>query len=196
VTDPVEALTVADAARRLGVSRSTIWRMIAAGELDAEHLQRGRRLLTRVLIPDGAGAGAALPRSRTAQLQEQVVTLSRTVDQLSGLLAQREPERPYASAAPATGEERPRPPAHIPPRARRPADTSTGVPAAFLHPITDDDGPVPAGITARPNPMTHPATLFRPSCVGNRDEALAPERELFKGRRRVWWYRLPLVARD
>jgi hypothetical protein len=56
--------------------------------------------------------------------------------------------------------------------------------------------PIPYGITARANPMTHPVTPLsadRTADVG-REEALAGVRALFL-RRRSWWQRLPDLLR-
>ncbi len=80
-------LSVTAAARRLGVSRWTIWRMIADGELDAETVTQGGRVITRVRLPEPPPDNAAVtPRSRTAQLQEQVDRLTKTLERLTALL--------------------------------------------------------------------------------------------------------------
>jgi hypothetical protein len=56
---------------------------------------------------------------------------------------------------------------------------------------------VPAGVTARPNPMTHPLTPLNRAVVpdGSRDDVLAGVRQLFATRRRSWWQRLPNLLR-
>jgi hypothetical protein len=51
--------------------------------------------------------------------------------------------------------------------------------------------PIPVGITARPNPMTHPETVISSWRLVSREEALAPIREaLDPARRQPWWQRL------
>jgi len=57
--------------------------------------------------------------------------------------------------------------------------------------------PVPQGVTARANPMTHPITPLsaRVAPDTGRDEALAGVRALFLMRRRPWWQRLPDLLR-
>ena len=57
--------------------------------------------------------------------------------------------------------------------------------------------PIPPGITARANPMTHPVTPHSAggSTESGRDEVLANVRALFMMRRRPWWQRLPDLLR-
>lgn len=55
----------------------------------------------------------------------------------------------------------------------------------------------PVGITARPNPMTHPTPKVVMAPSPSRDELLEPVRSLFtRESRRSWWQRLPVVARS
>jgi excisionase family DNA binding protein len=212
-TEADGTLSITAAAGQLGVTRSTVWRMIADGDLDAETTLRGRRTVTRVRLPEPFTDPSQPPRSRTARLQDQVDALSQTVERLSAMLTESERESTRMQAALHRRPERPAMPSHIPPpdsaaiRARRTAVRRAPVvrtanaieeaEAVVAEAITGNSvDRLPQGITARPNPMTHPATQFRPACVTNRDDALAPVRELFKSRRRDWWQRLPLVARD
>jgi excisionase family DNA binding protein len=169
-----ELLSMTAAAKRLGVSRTTVWRMIAEGELDAEHVQGGRRRYTLVALPvacpdDPPGAP---PRSRTARLQEQVERLSAAVQSLSALLAEAE-------------------------RRARAADVPRPRFAVWPHPSSGTTAlsRIPAGITARPNPMTHPATEWRPLPSPSREDLLEPLRDLFRERSRPrgWWRRLPVA---
>ncbi len=175
---PDGTVSITAAARRLGVSRSAIWRMIAAGDLDAETIRRGGREVTRVRLPE-ALPGCPIPRSRTAQLQEQVDRLTQTVQHLSILLAEAERDRSARRI-----EQRQR--IATTPRLPRP---TTPEPA---------DEPFPPGITARPNPMTHPATELRSCRSASRDDLLEPVRELFRRepRHRAGWLKLPLVSRS
>src|SRR5581483_5235523 len=93
-------VSLATAAERLGVSRTSVWWMIADGNLDAERQVRGHRVLTRVHLPEADPEHPELPaRSRTARLQDQVDDLSRTVERLSTMLAQEQAAREHAERA-------------------------------------------------------------------------------------------------
>lgn len=105
---------------------------------------------------------------RLGQIQSQLAALTRTVERMGRALEQMEGD--YRAAGPA--------------RVARPRDT--------------DNGPVvPYGITARPNPMTHPLTPLNSAVIpeNNREDALASVRALFATRRRPWWQRLPDILR-
>jgi hypothetical protein len=54
----------------------------------------------------------------------------------------------------------------------------------------------PHGITARPNPMTHPSSVFTPARGPAGEELLQPVRHLFKRDepRRPWWQKIPVVG--
>ncbi len=189
-------LSVTEAARRLGVSRWTVWRMIADGELDAETIMRGGRVLTRVRLPqplpDDAGAP---PRSRTAQLQEQVDRLTKTLERLTTLLQEANRDRAALQEALRRREGE--------------ADAGAGE-AELLRPLVPPVPPTaspqterpstPPGLGRilgglRPNPMTHPASALPRSRPMRREELLEPVRELFRTRRRTWWQRIPLLSR-
>ena len=162
-----ETLSIDAAAERLGVSRWTVWRMVADGDLDTQKVDWHGRLTTRVTLPIGqAGySTASLPRSRTAVLQEQVDRLSFAVERLSEALleAERRVEPAPALVAPA------------PPRARPPRP-----------PVTDYVAPTPRA-------QRVVIVDVKPS----REEMLAPVRALFeqRGQRPTWWRRLPHPAR-
>lgn len=189
-------LSVTAAARQLGVSRWTVWRMIADGELDAETITCRGRTLTRVRLPHlPAGGTAALPRSRTAQLQEQVDRLTKTLERLTTLLQEANRDRavlqealrrhgseatPGATQAPSAAAGPPAPAIPPPPEPARPP-TAPGL------------GRILGGL--RPNPMTHPAAELPRSRPMRREELLEPVRELFRTRRRTWWQRIPLLSR-
>jgi excisionase family DNA binding protein len=275
-----ETLSVTAAAEQLGVSRWTVWRMIAEGNLDAENAMRGSRVVTRVQLPipcEDEPEGSP-PRSRTARLQERVDRLTHSVECLSEMLLQAERERvelreelerqaaagrsrvlasrrvvaepPFPAAvhpfAPAPAIAAPREPEplvagdRLIPAVRARSDEPSvrlGPSPAPLHsdvkavvapaenkreavplrvvsesgglkgeglmldvfglaaPVADE--PFPPGITARPNPMTHPTSAFKPSRGPSGEELLQPVRHLFKReeRRRSWWQKLP-VARS
>jgi excisionase family DNA binding protein len=211
-----DTLSIGAAAERLGVYRWTVWRMIAEGELDAESTNRGRRLLTRVQLPQPSEDDPS-PRSRTARLQERVDRLTHSVECLSEMLLKAERERAelrneleryslrggqgpplLAEAAPPAPIFRVEPAAlSIPARENAPVrhDAPPAAPVA-PQPVVDFAPPVeslPQGITGRPNPMTHPASLFLPTRGPAGEEALQPVRNLFKRdeRRRSWWQKLP-----
>lgn len=190
-------LSVTAAARRLGVSRWTIWRMIADGELDAETVTQGGRVITRVRLPEPPPDNAAVPpRSRTAQLQEQVDRLTKTLERLTALLQEANRDRAAlqealrqrrgeASTAPAEADApREAATAHLPERPA-PVAVQPGTPPGL--------GRILGGL--RPNPMTHPASELPRSRPMRREELLEPVRELFRARRRTWWQRIPLLSR-
>lgn len=210
VNESRESLSVTAAATRLGVSRTTVWRMIAEGTLDAEHVIWNGRTVTRVLLPAaGTGASGELPPSRTARLQAQVDRLTQSVDRLSALLAESERQqmelvrdlrelslRAGAARNALNGVVREEPVAHadLPQPRARPAIADRTIRADLLP---------PPGITARPNPMTHPVEVIarhiaHPSGPApTREELLEPVRSLFTRERggRTWWRRLPVGAR-
>lgn len=190
-------LSVTAAARRLGVSRWTIWRMIADGELDAETVTQGGRVITRVRLPEPPPDNAAVtPRSRTAQLQEQVDRLTKTLERLTALLQEANRDRAAlqealrqrrgeVSTAPAEADApREAATAHLPERPA-PVAVQPGTPPGL--------GRILGGL--RPNPMTHPASELPRSRPMRREELLEPVRELFRARRRTWWQRIPLLSR-
>jgi excisionase family DNA binding protein len=176
-----ELLSISAVAKRLGVSRSMVWRMIADGYLDAESVQLGRRLITRVEIPsvlpsEPSGTPA---RSRTMRLQEQVDQLTEMVEVLTERLVEARQEQGALLA-----------------ELRRSVLCAEAVLpdgdevefSAAQQPTAD---PFPAGVTARPNPMTHPATVFNSWRLTSREEALAPLRALLQPESRgPWWQRL------
>jgi excisionase family DNA binding protein len=181
VRETDETLSVTAVAKRLGISRSMVWRMIADGYLDAESVRHGRRLLTRVEAPrvlpgDPPGSPA---RSRTMRLQAQVDRLTQAIEVLTDRLI--EAEREHAQLR----EEL--------------QQVTSPAPAGAQPPVAPEVAadPFPAGITARPNPMTHPATVLPPARALSRDEALAPLRALFEpeSRRGAWWQRLAPTLR-
>lgn len=186
-------LSVTAVARRLGVSRSMVWRMIADGYLDAASVRRGHRLVTRVEVP------AVLPdeppgtpaRSRTMRLQDQVDALTQTVETLTARLIEAEAEQHHL-----------RQQLH-----RRPREASmihSTLPPApegvEIEPDVDGHGltvipppnPIPHGITARPNPMTHPEEVISSWRLLSREEALAPLRAALDPaqRRHAWWHKI------
>lgn len=178
------SLSVSAVARRLGISRSMVWRMIADGYLDAESVRQGRRLVTRVEVPevwpnDPPGSPA---RSRTMRLQEQVDRLTELVEELTARLveARRDQEALMAALRRSVSENGPDREAEAEEKVHPPA-----MPGAEV-------GPFPAGITARPNPMTHPASVISSWRFASREEALAPLRALLQPetRRGPWWQRL------
>jgi excisionase family DNA binding protein len=190
-------LSVAAAARRLGVSRWTIWRMIADGELDAETVTQGGRVITRVRLPEPPPDNAAAPpRSRTAQLQEQVDRLTKTLERLTALLQEANRDRAALQEAlrqrrgevdsgpTEAGAPRGAATAHLPERSV-PVAVPPGTPPGL--------GRILGGL--RPNPMTHPASELPRSRPMRREELLEPVRELFRARRRTWWQRIPLLSR-
>lgn len=190
-------LSVTAAARWLGVSRWTIWRMIADGELDAETVTQGGRVITRVRLPEPPPDNAAVtPRSRTAQLQEQVDRLTKTLERLTALLQEANRDRAAlqealrqrrgeVSTAPAEADApREAATAHLPERPA-PVAVQPGTPPGL--------GRILGGL--RPNPMTHPASELPRSRPMRREELLEPVRELFRARRRTWWQRIPLLSR-
>lgn len=192
VHDMDAILSVDAVAKLLGVPRSAVWRLIADGELDAETVRLGRRLITRVQMPQPSPEEPeGPPRSRTARLQEQVDRLTHAVDRLSMMVVEQERERARAAAAQAPAQK-PAPASQPEPvRVHRPpAARATPLPVAVSVPF-------PAGITARPNPMTHPLDGPEPAHAAIRDDLLEPVRALFKTEagRRAWWQRLPLVVR-
>lgn len=94
--EPEDTLSVAAVAEQLGISRWSVWRMIAEGELEVEQATRGRKVYTRVLLPlpePRAENAAPTPRSRTARLQDRVDRLTHTVEYLSAMLFEAERER-------------------------------------------------------------------------------------------------------
>jgi hypothetical protein len=220
-----DTLSITAAAEQLGVSRWSVWRMIADGDLDAESDMRGRRVTTRVQLPEYSNddpAGSP-PRSRTARLQERVDRLTHSVECLSEMLlhAERERaelrselERQYQRAlqqAPAptvrlaapratehTERSAPTPeptPVYRSEPAPRPAPRAPE-PAPELEPEPPALSSLPHGITARPNPMTHPATTFSAVRGPAGEELLQPVRHLFKRdeQRRPWWQKFPVVG--
>jgi hypothetical protein len=162
-----KSLSINAAAMRLGVSRWQVWQMIADGRLDVEPSSRGGRVVTRVCLPDldPLRADEPLPKSQTERLQEQVDKLSHTVQYLSALLTE------LAQECVTLRENARREPAAPRRQAERPA--------------------IPHGITARPNPMTHPAAALGFSAVPSREQALAPIEALLqdRARRAGWWPR-------
>jgi hypothetical protein len=169
-----------------------VWRMIADGYLDAVSVRRGHRLVTRVevpsVLPDEPPGTPA--RSRTMRLQEQVDALTRTVETLTAQLIESESEQQHL-----------RHQLHL--HIREAAARSTLPPApegVEIEPDTDGHGmtvipppnPIPHGITARPNPMTHPETVISSWRLLSREEALAPVRAALDPaqRRHPWWHRL------
>ena len=256
MSESFETLSVTAAARRLGVSRGAVWRMIADGELDAESVPYRGRMVTYVQVPLSLieNPQGPAPMSRTARLQEQVDQLASTVDRLSAMLIAAERERVRMremlesgdaesdQSAPAEQPERFQQFEWVPPAVERETRQTDWVPFAVeresWHPErippsaeqetwqadwtpspqdeceawqaapatvpqwTDDDidlapEPFPTGITARPNPMTHPLSCVHPAVDRPRDEVLDPVRELFlrHGRQRPWWRRLPVMQR-
>lgn len=189
-------LSVTAAARRLGVSRWTVWRMIAEGALDAETITWHGRTVTRVRLPAlPAGDNAALPRSRTAQLQEQVDRLTKTLERLTTLLQEANRDRAALQAALRRheGEADPDTP-HTPARAIVPlAPPVPPLPEREEAATAPALGRVLGGL--RPNPMTHPVSQLPRSRPMHREELLEPVRELFRARRRTWWQRIPLLSR-
>ncbi len=194
VTDTKGTLSVTAVAKLLGVSRTAVWRMIADGELDAESIRQGHRLMTRVRLPHVAPDDPedAPPRSQMSRLQEQLDRLTQSVQYLSAMLVEAERERARLRAE--LTRPRPEPEPAAQPVATRPEPPSV-VWSAPVRPVAEPD-PFPVGITARPNPMTHPGTGRREPHATTRDELLEPVRTLFKPRRRNWWNRLPMVARS
>lgn len=203
--DTKGTLSVSAVAKLLGVSRTAVWRMIADGELDAESIRQGHRLVTRVRLPhvvpeDPEGAP---PRSQMSRLQEQLDRLTQSVHYLTAMLAESERERARLQAELARPQPEPAPrpasPRREPPPSPRPAAPHPERPpvtsATPARPV-DEPEPFPVGITARPNPMTHPCNGRRDPYSAARDELLEPVRVLFKPRRRTWWNRLPMVARS
>lgn len=190
-------LSVTAAARRLGVSRWTIWRMIADGELDAETVTQGGRVITLVRLPPPPPDHAtAPPRSRTAQLQEQVDRLTKTLERLTALLQEANRDRAAlqealrqrqgeVSASPIEDSSPRRVATAHPPEQPVPVAVQPGVPPKL--------GRILGGL--RPNPMTHPASELPRSRPMRREELLEPVRELFRARRRTWWQRIPLLSR-
>jgi excisionase family DNA binding protein len=192
-------LSVTAVARRLGVSRSMVWRMIADGYLDAVSVRRGHRLVTRVEVP------AVLPdeppgtpaRSRTMRLQDQVDALTQTVETLTAQLIEAETEQQHLRQ-------------ELHRRLRDAVAARPTLPPApegvEIEPDTDGHGmtvipppnPIPHGITARPNPMTHPETVISSWRLLSREEALAPLRAALDPaqRRHPWWQRLTQAKSD
>ena len=151
----------------------------------AEHRNRGTNVMMEPVdwqVVQGRRAGP-LPRYgadeaaeiesfpvmiRLGQIQGQLAVLTQRVERMSRVLEQ--VEREYGEGGTA----------RLSPR------------------HADDDNPVvPYGITARPNPMTHPLTPLNSAVIpeNNRDDALAGVRALFAARRRPWWQRLPDILR-
>jgi hypothetical protein len=221
-----ETLSITAAAEQLGVSRWSVWRMIADGDLDAESDMRGSRVTTRVQLPEYSSddpAGSP-PRSRTARLQERVDRLTHSVECLSEMLLHAERERaelrmelerqyqralhqapalsPRLSAPPAMEHtERPAPvsspaPVYRSEPAARPAAPRMPEPVSEPEPEPPAFSSLPHGITARPNPMTHPATTFSAVRGPAGEELLQPVRHLFKRdeQRRPWWQKFPVVG--
>lgn len=190
-------LSVTAAARQLGVSRWTIWRMIADGQLDAETVKYGGRVLTRVRLPQmPAGDTGVLPRSRTAQLQEQVDRLTKTLERLTTLLQEANRDRAALQAALRRHEGE----ASAGPQEREPArssDLAAPAPPSTAEPAPPSAPPRLGRILGglRPNPMTHPASELPRSRPMRREELLEPVRELFRTRRRAWWQRISLLSR-
>ena len=186
-------LSVTAVARRLGVSRSMVWRMIADGYLDAVSVRRGHRLVTRVevptVLPDEPPGTPA--RSRTMRLQDQVDALTQKVETLTTKLIEAEAEQQHLRRQlqrrlrEANGSQPVLPP------------TPEGV---EIEPDVDGHGmtvipppnPIPHGITARPNPMTHPEEVISSWRLLSREEALAPIRAALDPaqRRHAWWQKL------
>jgi Tfp pilus assembly protein FimV len=162
--------------------------MIADGELDAETVQHGGRVVTRVRLPQiPAGDAGALPRSRTAQLQEQVDRLTKTLERLTTLLQEANRDRAALQAALRRHEGA----ASAGAREAAPAPPFTAEPAQPSAPPRF--GRILGGL--RPNPMTHPASELPRSRPMRREELLEPVRELFRTRRRAWWQRISLLSR-
>ncbi|MFN8559059.1 MAG: excisionase family DNA-binding protein [Dehalococcoidia bacterium] len=197
---PEPGLSVTAAARRLGVSRGTVWRMIADGELDAESVRRGARQYTTVHLPQrlAGETDAAPPRSRVSRLQDQVDQLNQTVHTLSVALLAAERDRAglreslrYAKAGALMLDDSP---TMQPPRPSGLFVMSPDTPMPIQPSESDgadgeDSVPPPAPYRAGMNGCTHQAT---------REELLAPVRELFEreARRRAWWRRLPVLHHD
>lgn len=223
-----ETLSITAAAEQLGVSRWSVWRMIADGDLDAESTIRGSRISTRVQLPQlsSEDPDGSPPRSRTARLQERVDRLTHSVECLSEMLLHAERERaelraelerqyqrslhpaPAVSAhisAPSALEhaERPTPLPEPPPIYRSEPAARPSAPAPRAPEPEREFEPEPAPITiapqritARPNPMTHPATTFSAVRGPAGEELLQPVRHLFKRdeQRRSWWQKFPVVG--
>lgn len=214
-----ETLSITAAAERLGVSRWTVWRMIAEGELDAESALRGKRIVTRVQLPQPSEDDPT-PRSRTARLQERVDRLTHSIECLSEMLLQAERERAELRQELARRQAQPVPRPQPQPEPLPPGEPLTPTPRAEIVPSsgsTRDPQPAPSpqprpglavparseklverpvsSITGRPNPMTHPAYLFLPTHGPAGEELLQPVRNLFKRdeRRRSWWQKLPVA---
>jgi len=154
-----DLLSVQAAANRLGVSRWRVWQMIADGTLDVEPRPWHGRLVPGVRVTPEQPVGGG--PSRMAQLQEQVERLSHTVRFLAALVTELSQDRIAA---------------------RQKEDSLPPAPQA------SPGERVPFGITARPNPMTHPLSALEPVHVPSREEALAPTRSLFtRPTRRTWW---------
>lgn len=192
-----ETLSVTAVARRLGVSRSMVWRMIADGYLDAVSVRRGRRLVTRVevptVLPDEPPGTPA--RSRTMRLQAQIDELTEMVERLTARLQAAEVEQQALRRELHRRllESYTTPSATLPCPAREPEPEpvmvrqQSGEDIAVIPP----PNPIPVGITSRPNPMTHPQTVISSWRLVSREEALAPIREVLDpARRQPWWQRL------
>lgn len=210
--EPLEPVSVTIAAMRLGVSRSTIWKMIADGELDADSVTRSGRTYTRVYLPQ-PHPETGVPKSRISGLQEQVDRLTEAVDRLSGLLKEKErevhqlesnlqrrtnrsnhgrmqlPPQEDTPQLPRRSPMRRLPAAHIPASAVEVSQPLAAIPEEELEAVAEQAtftslAAIPMGITSRPNPMTYPSGSYFAEVELSRDVALAPVRDLFKSRRR------------
>lgn len=191
-------LSVTAVARRLGVSRSMVWRMIADGYLDAASVRRGHRLVTRVevpsVLPDEPPGTPA--RSRTMRLQDQVDALTQTVEALTAQLIEAETEQHHLRQE---LHRRLRGALSVPPMLPPAPDGVEIEPDVDGHGLTviPARNLIPHGITARPNPMTHPETVISSWRLLSREEALASVRAALDPahRRNAWWQRLTNPAR-
>lgn len=217
-----DLLTIQAAAKRLGVSRWRVWQMVADGALDVQPLRVAGQTVTRVRIPpsdalDADSDALTLPPSRTSRLTAQVDKLAHTLQFLSAMVTElsqenarlrdelkaargAQPTATVDSVAPLDPLRYESSIAASPPSqswlTEPPQDTERArateplVHMIAVSPVSIYD--VPVGITARPNPMTHPASAIRRSPEPDRDQLFAPVQELFSARdRRGWWGKRP-----
>lgn len=180
MADTDVTLSISAVAKRLNVSRSMVWKMIADGFLDAESFMRGGRLYTRVHVPvtlphEPPNARA---KSKTLRLQEQLDQLMQRVDEMTQRLIEVERDRSRL-------------------RETVVRLSFTPPPGTASMPAEQPDR-FPRGIASRPNPMTHPLSELGPIAVPSRDEVLAPIRALLEAeaRRGPLWRQLPRLVRN
>lgn len=217
-----DLLTIQAAAKRLGVSRWRVWQLVADGAVDVQPVRVADQTVTRVRLPAAVNAATdadppTLPPTRSAQLAAQVDKLAHTLQFLSAMVTELshenarlrdelkaargshptatvEPVAPldplrYESAAAVAPRHQPSVPSG-PQDAERSQAPKPVVQMIEVSPLSAYD--VPVGITARPNPMTHPASAIRRTAEPDRDQLFAPVQELFSARdRRGWWGKRP-----